>query len=83
MLCQRQPTGGGESFIVDGQRLVDTIASDPTRRTLSGFLWDIKLEQNRPDGAGPAGTGKPVSSRRPVASRLGPTTVDTWAWLRP
>lgn len=66
VLCQRQATGGGESFIVDGQRLVDAIASDPTQRTLSRFLWDIKLEQGRPDRAG---TGTPVPSRRPVASR--------------
>lgn len=69
LLCQRQATGGGESFIVDGQRLVDAIASDPTQRALSRFLWDIKLEQSRPEGVDPAGTGKPVPSRRPVASR--------------
>lgn len=69
LLCQRQAAGGGESFIVDGQRLVDAIASDPTQRALSRFLWDIKLEQSRSDGVEPAGTGKPVPSRRPVASR--------------
>jgi hypothetical protein len=69
LLCQRQATGGGESFIVDGQRLVDAIASDPTQRALIRFLWDIKLEQSRPDGVNPAASGRPVSSGRPVASR--------------
>ncbi len=69
LLCARPATAGGELFIVDGQRLVDAIASDPTQRSLSRFLWDIKLEQGRPDGGGAAGTGKPVPSRRPVASR--------------
>lgn len=66
---ERQAAEGGESFVVDGQRLVYAIASDPTQRTLSRFLWDIKLEQSRPDGAGPAGTGRAAPSRRPVASR--------------
>jgi len=69
LLCEHQATAGGELFIVDGQRLLAAIASDPTQRALSRFLWDVKLEQGRPEGVGLAGTGKPVSSRRPVASR--------------
>jgi hypothetical protein len=67
--CARRATAGGESFILDGQRLIHVIASDPTQRALSRFLWDVKLEQSRVDGASPARTGKPVSSRRPVVSR--------------
>ncbi|MGH3778746.1 MAG: TauD/TfdA family dioxygenase, partial [Pseudonocardiaceae bacterium] len=47
LLCERQATAGGESFIVDGQRLVHAIASDPTQRALSRFLWDIKLARLR------------------------------------
>jgi alpha-ketoglutarate-dependent taurine dioxygenase len=69
LLCARPATAGGESFLVDGQRLIHAIASDPTKRTLSRFLWDVKLEHGRPDAGHPAGTGKPVSSRRPVVSR--------------
>lgn len=69
LLCARQAPAGGESFIVDGQRLIGAIAGDPAQRGLSRFLWDVTLEQSRPDGVGPAGTGKPVPSRRPVASR--------------
>ncbi|MGH3965484.1 MAG: TauD/TfdA family dioxygenase [Pseudonocardiaceae bacterium] len=69
LLCERQATTGGESFIVDGQRLVHAIASDPTQHALSRFLWDITLEQGRPDGVGPAGSGNPIRSRRPVAWR--------------
>jgi alpha-ketoglutarate-dependent taurine dioxygenase len=69
LLCERQATAGGESFLVDGQRLVGAIAGDPAQRALSRFLWEVKLEQSRPDGLGPAGTGKPVPTRRSVASR--------------
>ena len=69
LLCERQATAGGESFLVDGQRLVGIIASDPAQRALSRFLWEVKLEQGRPDGLGPAGTGTFAPTRRPVASR--------------
>ncbi len=69
LLCERQATAGGDSFILDGQRLLHGIASDPTQRALSRFLWDVKLEQSRADGPNAATTGKPLSSRRPVASR--------------
>src|SRR5918997_5196993 len=31
LLCQHQAAGGGESFIVDGQRLVDAITSNPAQ----------------------------------------------------
>jgi alpha-ketoglutarate-dependent taurine dioxygenase len=69
LLCERQASAGGESFLVDGQRLLGAIAGDPTQRLLSRFLWEVKLEQGRPDGVGPAGNGKPAPTRRPVASR--------------
>lgn len=69
LLCERQATAGGGAFLVDGQRLIHAIASDPAQRPLIRFLWDVKLEQSRPDGGCPARTGKPVSSRRPVVSR--------------
>jgi alpha-ketoglutarate-dependent taurine dioxygenase len=69
VLCQREAADGGESFIVDGQRLLGAIASDPTQRPLSRFRWDVTLEQSRPAGVGPTGTGQPARSRRPVASR--------------
>lgn len=69
LLCERQATAGGESFIVDGQRLLGAIASDPTQRALSRFLWDVTLEQSRPAEVCGDSTGQPVRSRRPVASR--------------
>jgi alpha-ketoglutarate-dependent taurine dioxygenase len=69
LLCERQAAGGGESFIVDGQRLLGAIASDPTQRALTRFLWDVTLEQSRPAGVDPDSAGQPVRSRRPVASR--------------
>jgi alpha-ketoglutarate-dependent taurine dioxygenase len=69
LLCERQAAAGGESFLVDGQRLLGAIASDPAQRALSRFLWDVTLEQSPPAGVGPAGPSQPVRSRRPVASR--------------
>lgn len=68
VLCERQAIAGGESFLVDGQRLLYAIASDPTQRALNRFLWDVTLEQGRFAGLGAVGT-RPVPSRRPVASR--------------
>lgn len=69
LLCERQATAGGELSLVDGQRLVDAIASNPTQRALSRFLWDVKLEHGPPDGLRSLGTGKSAPRRRPVASR--------------
>ncbi|MGH7750384.1 MAG: TauD/TfdA family dioxygenase, partial [Candidatus Dormibacteria bacterium] len=66
LLCERQAIAGGESYIVDGQRLLSAIAGDPSQRALSRFLWEVKLEQGRPAWVG---SPKPVPSRRPVASR--------------
>jgi alpha-ketoglutarate-dependent taurine dioxygenase len=69
VLCERPATVGGEWFLVDGQRLLSAIAGDPSRRTLSRFLWEVRLEPRRSTGVGPVGTGKPAGSGRPVASR--------------
>jgi alpha-ketoglutarate-dependent taurine dioxygenase len=69
VLSQRQATAGGEWFLVDGQRLLDDIASDPTRRALSRFLWEVQLEPHRTTEVGPGSAGKPPGRGRPVASR--------------
>lgn len=69
LLGERQATAGGAAFLVDGQRLLHALASDPAQRPLIRFLWDVKLEQSRAEGGRPARTGTPVSSRRPVVSR--------------
>jgi alpha-ketoglutarate-dependent taurine dioxygenase len=69
VLGQRQAVAGGEWFLLDGQRLLDGIASDPTRRALSRFLWEVQLEAPRSRGVGPCGAGKPPGRGRPVASR--------------
>ena len=68
VLSQRQATAGGEWFLVDGQRLLDAIASDPDCRALSRFLWEVELEPHRSTGAG-QGAVMPPASGRPVASR--------------
>jgi len=69
VLSRRQAAAGGEWFLVDGQRLLDAIAGDPTRRALSRFLWEVQLEPHRATGVGPGGSGKPAGGGRPAASR--------------
>jgi hypothetical protein len=70
VLCERQATTGGEWFLVDGQRLVGAIASDPALRSLSSLerhgLWTA--QRQRP------GTRAPRADHRAVA--LKPFT--TW-----
>jgi alpha-ketoglutarate-dependent taurine dioxygenase len=69
VLCERPATVGGEWFLVDGQRLLSAIAGNPSRRPLSRFLWEARLELRRSAGVGSVGTGKPGGRGRPVASR--------------
>ena len=82
VLSQRQATAAGQWFLVDGQRLIDAIASDPTCRALSRFLWDVQLEPHRPTGVGPGAAMLPAKGR-PVASRTcgGRLTVPYDAFL--
>lgn len=60
LLCAEQAPSGGDSFIADGQRLINAIASDPTLRELSRFLWQVPIEQSTPEG---------IPSRNPIVSR--------------
>jgi alpha-ketoglutarate-dependent taurine dioxygenase len=69
LLCQRQAAVGGDSFLVDGLRLVEAIDADPAEAELSRFAWEVPIEQSRPEGKGPSGTAKPVPHRRPIAVR--------------
>lgn len=69
LLCERPAPRGGESFVVDGTRLVQAIEGDPDHESLAQFLWQVALEQSRPDNASPVGTSAPVPHRRPIASR--------------
>lgn len=50
LLCQEQAEIGGDSFIVDGQRILRFLASDPDRRDLVRFLWRVSIEQSTPTG---------------------------------
>ncbi|MCA1834958.1 MAG: TauD/TfdA family dioxygenase [Actinobacteria bacterium] len=69
VLGQRQAMRGGQWFVVDGQRLLDGLASDPIRRALIRFLWDVKLGQGQPSDSGMVGTGQRAATCRPAASR--------------
>ena len=67
VLGQRQAMRGGQWFVVDGQRLLYGLASDPIRRALTRFLWDVKLGQvNLVRGAwsAPASAPRDVDQRR-------------------
>jgi alpha-ketoglutarate-dependent taurine dioxygenase len=50
LLCARQADAGGESFIVDGYRLLAQLAEDPDERDLLRFLWQTPVEQSSPSG---------------------------------
>ena len=69
LLCARQATSGGESFLVDGQYLCDAIARDPARRHLARFLWGVPIEQCVPMADALPGSPTSLRSRRPVVSR--------------
>lgn len=45
LLCAEQAPEGGESFAVDGVRLVDRLAEDPDERDLVDFLWRVPIDQ--------------------------------------
>lgn len=50
LLCERQASDGGDSFILDGLRLVTALAADPSQRDLVWFLWNTPIEQSTPTG---------------------------------
>ncbi|MBV9728991.1 MAG: TauD/TfdA family dioxygenase [Pseudonocardiales bacterium] len=50
LLCSEQAPNGGANFIVDGLRLLTTLASDPAQRELLRFLCQYPLEQSSPTG---------------------------------
>jgi alpha-ketoglutarate-dependent taurine dioxygenase len=68
LLCAQPATSGGQSFLVDGQYLLDAIARDTTARDLAQFLWSVPIEQSAREEDRPPGTPHYVPSRRPIAS---------------
>lgn len=59
LLCVEQAPEGGDSFAVDGTRLVDRITADPGERELARFLWERPIDQSTPTG---------VAHHAPIAS---------------
>jgi hypothetical protein len=51
LLCAIQAPVGGESFIVDGWRLLAEITADPGLRDLLHFLWRVPIEHSTGDAA--------------------------------
>lgn len=60
LLCAEQAPQGGESFGVDGVRLVDRLAEQAEMRELVDFLWRVRIDQSTPTG---------VEHHAPIASR--------------
>lgn len=60
LLCARQADAGGDSFIVDGQRLLAQLGDDLEQRELTRFLWETPVEQSSPTG---------ISVRCPIVGR--------------
>lgn len=50
LLCAAQAPQGGENFAIDGVRLIDRLAEDPTNRELVDFLWGVEINQSSPSG---------------------------------
>jgi hypothetical protein len=69
LLCARQALIGGETFLVDGRRLVEAIAADPELRDLHDLIWNRVIDQSGAGGSGPPGSGARVPHRAPIASR--------------
>ena len=76
LLCEAQSDSGGESFVVDCQRLIDALAADPGTRDLASFIWSVPVENsqpNRPPMRLPVASHTPggrVSIRRHEQQRL-------------
>jgi alpha-ketoglutarate-dependent taurine dioxygenase len=60
LLCVRQSPTGGDSVIVDGYRLLDSLAAAPGQQDLFAFIETVPVEQSTP-------TGVPVQA--PIAAR--------------
>lgn len=50
LLCAEPAERGGESFLLDGQRLLTAIAGDPDERDLWDFIWRTTIEHTTPTG---------------------------------
>jgi hypothetical protein len=60
--CGRPDPDGGDSFLVDGLKLLDLLAADEDRADLARFCWSAGIDQSEPNF--------PLAAYSPIARRL-------------
>jgi Taurine catabolism dioxygenase TauD, TfdA family len=60
--CGRPDPDGGDSFLVDGRKLLDLLAADKDYADLARFCWDTDIDQSEPNF--------PLAAYAPIARRL-------------
>ena len=69
--CGRPDPDGGDSFLVDGLKLLDLLAADPEYRDLAEFCWSVDIDQSEPNF--PLAAHAPIARRLPSGTRSGST----------
>jgi hypothetical protein len=60
--CGRPDPVGGDSFLVDGLKLLDLLAADEDHAALARFCWSVDIDQSEPNF--------PLAAYAPIARRL-------------
>ncbi|HEY5833052.1 TauD/TfdA family dioxygenase [Streptomyces sp.] len=88
--CERPSAAGGDSFLIDGVRLLELLEAEPAHRDLVSFCRTVDIdhsEPNFPQGAF-APVARQVPSGRPqvryhpyLAPVAGPREAEQWPWV--
>ena len=54
--------GGGESFLIDGAKLLESMAANPDLAEVAAFCWETSIDQSEPNF--------PLAAHAPIARRL-------------
>jgi hypothetical protein len=60
--CERPDPDGGDSFLVDGLKLLEILAAEPGCEDLVSFCWNTDIDQSEPNF--------PLTTFAPIARRL-------------
>jgi hypothetical protein len=61
-------TGGGESFLIDGAKLLELMAADPGCAEVAAFCWQTTIDQSEPNF--PLAANAPIARRLPGSGRV-------------
>jgi hypothetical protein len=61
--CERPDPDGGDSFLVDGLKLLGILAAEPGQQDLVDFIWNVDIDQSEPNF--PQATFAPIARRLP------------------